>query len=162
MLESQTAGHAAELFPLLADPALYAYIDQAPPASLDAFTARLRRLENRCSPDGCEQWLNWAIRLPEQGLAGYVQATVYADASADIAYVVGSRFQRRGIASEACRQMLNRLRAEHGVKRCYATVDRRNQASAALLHKLGFREASSHPHYAIEAGDALYLLEVQT
>nr|WP_176426148.1 GNAT family N-acetyltransferase [Chromobacterium sp. ASV5] len=160
-LEPQTADHAAGLYPLLAEPALYAYIDRPPPASLDAFTDRLRRLESRLSPDGSQQWLNWAVRLENGELAGYVEATVYADAAADIAYVLGSRFHRRGIATAACRQMLERLRDDCHVARCYATTDRRNLASAALLRKLGFSEANHHPHYPVSAGDSLYFLEMQ-
>jgi hypothetical protein len=75
-LEPQRAQHAAEMFAVLSDPAIYEYENQ-PPASLEALRRRYAALESRRSPDGREQWLNWVIRLPAGEPIGYVQATVY-------------------------------------------------------------------------------------
>ena len=55
-LEEQTAAHAEALFPLLVHPEVAAFTNA--PADLDAFRARLARLETRASPDGRERWLN--------------------------------------------------------------------------------------------------------
>ena len=84
-LEPQIASHAAELYTVLSEPALYRYIDRKAPASEAALAERLARLESRISPKGSAHWLNWVARDPG-GVVGYVQATV-ADHNAEIAYV---------------------------------------------------------------------------
>lgn len=168
-LEPQAAQHAAAMFPLLADTTLYAYVDQPPPASEAALRERFARLESRQSPDGSQQWLNWVIRLqnglPNGDLAGYVQATVYADASANIAYVLGSAFMGRGLARQAVVQMLDMLANQHAVQLAFATVDERNTRSLRLLHALGFAEAnatglSGHP--TPQPGDVLLTRPLRT
>lgn len=136
-LEPQLAAHAADLYAVIRDPALYAYIDSKEPESEVALRERLRRLETRLSPDGAEHWLNWVVITPTGEVAGYVQATVTPDHSAEIAYVLGRAFWRRGLGYAACRAMLALLRADYGVTRVTATLDPANAASMALLAKLG-------------------------
>ena len=69
VLEPQMAAHAAEMFELLADTAIYEF-ENAPPESLAWLQRRFARLETRVSPDGQQQWLNWVVRLPSRELAG--------------------------------------------------------------------------------------------
>jgi [ribosomal protein S5]-alanine N-acetyltransferase len=141
-LEPQTAAHAPAMFPVLADPAVYTYIDDAPPASVDTLRDDFERLESRASADGSEQWLNWAIRTDAGALAGFVQATVQAGGVAWIAFVLGQAYWGRGIAQAATRAMLAELDAAYGVTRFQASVDRANQRSLRLLARLGFVRAS--------------------
>ena len=70
-LEPQVEAHAAAMYGVLSDPAIYEF-ENEPPQSLQWLTERFRRLERRRSPDGAEQWLNLVIRLPDGALAGYV------------------------------------------------------------------------------------------
>jgi [ribosomal protein S5]-alanine N-acetyltransferase len=136
VLEPQIAAHAAELFAVLSDPQIYQYLDEAAPLSGAALRERLLRLEGRTSPDGSEVWLNWVVR--EAGAVfGYVQATVYPDHVAEIAYVLGSAHWGRGRAFAACEMMLLELAAAYGVTRVQARVDAGNGKSIALLEKLG-------------------------
>ncbi|MBN9304181.1 MAG: hypothetical protein BGO82_17540 [Devosia sp. 67-54] len=139
VLEPQVAAHAAELFTVLDDPDLYGFVDDKGPASETALRERLARLESRQSPDGLEQWLNWVVRNATGAVTGYVQATVRAHGEAEIAYVLGRRFWRQGIAFAACSAMLEELAGAYGVTRAVATLDPDNIASLALLRKLGFR-----------------------
>lgn len=157
-LEPQLAAHAAELFAVISDPALYEYIDGGAPQSEDSLRARLLRLESRLSPDGDEHWLNWAVRTSAGDLIGYVQATVTPDRSAEIAYVLGRAFWRRGYGYAACRAMIAELRTRYGVTRLTATLDPANAGSVALLRKLGFGLAW-HDVPGNEAGYALDLPE---
>jgi RimJ/RimL family protein N-acetyltransferase len=90
-LEPQTAQHAAEMFAVLSDPAIYQY-ENEPPPSVEWLRERFSKLETRTSSDGCEQWLNWVIRIPSSELIGYVQATVYSKGRAHIAYVLSSAY----------------------------------------------------------------------
>ena len=136
-LEPQLASHAAELYALISDPSLYEFIDQKEPVSETALRLRLQRLETRQSPDRTEHWLNWIVRNPAGEMVGYVQATVTPDHSAEIAYVLGRAHWRKGYAYAACRAMIAELRSSYGVTRLTATLDPANDASLALLRKLG-------------------------
>ncbi len=142
VLEPQTAAHAAEMFEVLSDPAIYEF-ENAPPASAASLIERFTRLESRISPDSAEQWLNWVVRLPSGALAGYVQATITADRTAHIAYELASRFWRQGIGSAAVSGMLAELAATYGVSTFVATLKSRNHRSLALLRRLGFESLGS-------------------
>ncbi len=140
-LEPQLASHAEEMFHVLSDPAIYEY-ENAPPASVEWLRERYTMLESRQSADGCQQWLNWVIRLPTSELAGYVQATVYSDGRAAIAYELGSRYWGRGIAREAVQAMIDELVARYQVRTVSAVLRRANHRSLRLLERLGFALAS--------------------
>jgi len=138
VLEPQCAAHAAEMFDVLSDPAIYEF-ENSPPESLGWLEQRFARLESRASPNGQEQWLNWVIRLPTGALARYVQATIAHDRTAHIAYEIGSKFWRQGIGSTAVSAMLGELAATYAVHTFAATLKARNYRSVALLRRLGFR-----------------------
>jgi RimJ/RimL family protein N-acetyltransferase len=139
-LEPRTMAHAEELFPVLAEAALYEFIDEEPPESVAALRRKLARSESRKSPDGSEHWLNWVVRDASQRVAGYVQATVAANLETNVAYVIGSAFWGRGVATEAVAQMLDIVATEFGVKRFIVVAERRNIKSIRLAERLGFVE----------------------
>ncbi len=102
--------HAEEMAKVLSDPALHAFIGGAPDTE-QALRARYERM-TAGSPDPTVSWLNWVIRLREADcLTGTVQATVSTsgDPSAEIAWVVGTPWQGRGIATEAVRGLVGWL-----------------------------------------------------
>ena len=140
ILEPRTMAHAEELFPLLAEAALYEFIDDDPPESVDALRRKLARSESRKSPDGSEHWLNWVVRDDSHRLAGQVQATIAANLDTNVAYVFGSAFWGRGIATRAVAQMLQIVAAEFGVRHFIVVADRRNTRSVRLAERLGFVE----------------------
>ena len=141
-LEPLVAAHARGMFAVLSDPAIYEF-ENAPPPSEEWLADRYRKLEQRRSPDGREQWLNWVVRLPGGELAGYVQATVRSSAAACIAYELGSRHWRQGIGSSAVAAMLDELRHAYGVHTFAAVLKVANHRSFGLLRKLGFSRASA-------------------
>ena len=64
-----------------------------------------------------------------------------ADGTAMIWYVLGEpRFARKGIASEAVRQLVRKSFQELKLQSLYAWIMEDNAASAKLLHHVGFRE----------------------
>lgn len=144
-LEPQVAAHAAEMFAVLSDPAIYEY-ENEPPASLAWLRARFEKLESRQSPDGNEQWLNWVIRLPTGELIGYVQATVRAGGQAVIAYELASAWWGRGFASQAVKAMLGELAVCYGVCDVSAMLKSANHRSMRLLERLGFAPASQEEY----------------
>jgi RimJ/RimL family protein N-acetyltransferase len=141
-LEPQVEAHAAEMFEVLSDPAIYEF-ENAPPPSAQWLAERYRRLEARGPADGSEQWLNWVVRLPGGALAGYVQASVLPSAEAFVAYELGSTHWRQGIGSSAVRAMLEELRTHYGVRIFVAVLKARNFRSEALLRSLGFESGDT-------------------
>ena len=142
VLEPQLATHAAEMFALLRDPAIYEFENDAPPSE-EWLRSRYEWLELRQSPDGLESWLNWVIRLPSGLLAGYVQATVLRSGAAYIAYELGSRYWRQGVATSSIAAVLEELREGHAVNLYVAVLKAANHRSLGLLRKLGFGPAST-------------------
>ncbi|WP_395749836.1 GNAT family N-acetyltransferase [Prosthecobacter sp.] len=160
-LEPLTAAHASELFPVLSHAAIYTYIADQPPVSVSALAERYRRLESRSSPDGSQRWLNWVVRRNvSQECVGYVQATVHAAGTADFAFVLAPPFWGLGLAHEASIVALSSLFTEFGVSSVFATVDRRNLRSSALLLRLGFQQvpSASYPHGTTEDSDDVFRL----
>jgi RimJ/RimL family protein N-acetyltransferase len=139
-LEPLSRAHAAELFPVLADPRLYRFIPRDPPPSLASLEDRFQRLETRASPRGDEDWLNWVVRAKQdEQCIGRVEVTLrHADRSAYLAYELGTASWGQGLATEACRRVLATLWSDYGVSMVVAEVDTRNAASIRLLERLGF------------------------
>lgn len=138
IIEPLVEEHAAKLFAALQDEALYRFVPQDPPDSVAPVAAQYKKWERRQSPDGTEQWLNWALFSRHHGAyVGTAQATVRADKSAMLAYTIFSAFQGQGFATEACRTIIARV----GIKRAEAFIDTRNTASQRVVERLGMRVA---------------------
>jgi RimJ/RimL family protein N-acetyltransferase len=106
--------HAHEMARVLSDAALHTFIGGEPEGP-EALRRRYTRL-TAGSPDPAVVWLNWVIRLRAEGcLAGTVQATVTSSAegqgqlTAEVAWVVGTPWQGRGVATEAARALVEWL-----------------------------------------------------
>jgi RimJ/RimL family protein N-acetyltransferase len=110
--------HADEMAAVLSDPALHAFTG-GQPASVADLRSRYERLVAG-SPDPTVVWCNWVIRLRETGeLVGTVQATVTDDGGrAEVAWVVGTHWQGRGIATEATRALVGWL----GTRRVHTVI----------------------------------------
>ncbi len=126
--------HAARMFDELQDPALYAYIAEPRPASIDALEVRYAQLAAGGPPG--EKWLNWIV-LDAGAPVGTLQATIYADEHAELAWLIFPRHWRRGFGAMAAGWLLGQL-DELRVLLVEATIDPRNAASLALAAKLGF------------------------
>lgn len=157
VLEPLVVAHAPRLFATLSDPAIHRYIDETPPVSVDALAERYARLERRAPPGGGARWLNWVLVDADGSCVGYVQATV-EDGIAWVAWVLGSRWWGRGLATEAVTAMLDHLAAGPDVARFLATVDAGNARSIRLLERLGFTEADAAERAArrVLPADRLY------
>jgi ribosomal-protein-alanine N-acetyltransferase len=145
-LEPLLPSHAKLLFPQLRDPHLYTYLDSEPPKSVAILETQYRRWEPRRSPDGTQAWLNWAARLRGGEYVGWLQATVFDDRRADLAYLVFLAHQRQGMAIEACRAVVSYLRKEYGARTIRTTIDAKNTASIALARKLGLTQNGGDGH----------------
>lgn len=141
-LEPQLAMHAAEMFGVLSDAAIYEF-ESEPPQSLEGLRERYAELESRRSPNGREMWLNWVVRRPGAGLIGYVQATLREHDRSLIAYEFGSAYWGRGWASEAVDAMIRELGARYGIREIGAILKCKNLRSLRLLQRNGFERASA-------------------
>ncbi len=161
-LEPQNAAHAEEMFAVLSDPAIYEY-ENGPPPSLEWLRARFTKLESGLSANGQEQWLNWVIRLPTSEFIGYVQATLYPDGRAAIAYELSSAYWGRGLAREAVQTMISELVGRYRVRGLSSVLKRENLRSMRLLERLGFSPASPEQQmkHRVEPGELLMLREIE-
>jgi RimJ/RimL family protein N-acetyltransferase len=130
--------HAEEMAAVLSDPALHTFIGGTPD-SPQALHAHYRRL-TAGSPDPAVSWLNWVIRLRDSScLTGTVQATVGPSCQgpvAEIAWVVGITWQRKGIAGEAARGLIAWL-GRQPVQHVIAHIHPGHRASAAVATTAG-------------------------
>ena len=145
-MEPLVPAHAAILFPQLRDPRLYAFLDSEPPNTVDILETQYRRWEARRSPDGTQTWLNWAARLRGGDYVGWLQATIYENRRADLAYLVFIAHQRQGFALEACRAVVSHVCSEYDAGSIRATIDPNNSASIALAKKLDLTQSGNNAH----------------
>ncbi|MEU6144245.1 GNAT family N-acetyltransferase [Streptomyces sp. NPDC047081] len=127
--------HAAEMAAVLSDPALHTFIGGAP-TTPEALRTRYERLVAG-SPDPAVTWLNWVLRLHQEShLVGTVQATV-TPPTAEIAWVVGTPWQGRGLASEAAGALVTWLTARPGIHTVVAHIHPDHTASTAVARAAG-------------------------
>jgi RimJ/RimL family protein N-acetyltransferase len=144
LLEPLQISHASALYEPLQSVALYEYIPVNPPASLEALATRYQRISSRKSPDEQEVWLNWAMReRRENRYVGTLEATVYPDASAYLAYLVFPAFWRQETQDRQGRRILDLLLKDYQIQMISAEVDTRNTASIALIESLGFQRVAT-------------------
>jgi RimJ/RimL family protein N-acetyltransferase len=131
-----TPADAAEMVTVLSGEALYAFTGGSPP-TLDELRDRYTRQAVGRSADGLEAWHNWIIRTrPDRAAIGFVQATVIDRRRAEIAWVIGLAWQRRGYATEAAMALVAWLEAL-GISHISANIHFANTASASVARHVG-------------------------
>lgn len=139
-LDPLTESHADLLVTVLSDPALHKFIG-GKPDTLEELRARYRRMAAG-SPDPDVSWCNWAVLWkPERQPVGTMQATVVRREGkmlAEIAGVIGTEWQNKGIAREMARSLVEWLSAR-GVTQIIAHVHPDHGASSAVVTALGLK-----------------------
>ena len=132
-------GDAEEFAAYRSDPAIARYQSWEPPVPLAAARALVE--EFAAGDPGAPGWYQYAIQLrSEPGLVGDVGVNLHENLmQAEIGFTVAARFHGRGYATEAVRAVLDHLFRDRGLHRVSAECDARNEASARLLERLGFR-----------------------
>lgn len=132
---------AAAMFEALRHPEMYRYVPHTTPTSIAEVEARFARVIQETAPDRLEQWLNWTVWLREGGAPlGTIEATVSQHHAATIGYIFDPRRWGHGYATEAVQAMMDHLRA-CGAPVFKAEIDIQNDASKAVVKRLGFRHA---------------------
>ncbi len=135
VLEPLRVGHAVEMVPVLGEEDLYRFTGGLPP-TLEQLTERYQ-FQVAGSRAGIEKWFNWVIRVGRDGPAvGFVQATVIGS-SADVAWVVGVKWQGNGFAREAGSEMIAWFR-DQGMSSFAAHIHPEHKASQGVARSLGF------------------------
>lgn len=129
--------HAEEMVGLLADRALYTFYDDEPSPTLEELRDRYARQSLGRSADGSEVWHNWILRVRATGAAaGFMQATVRG-AVAELAWVVGTAYQRQGLAAEAALAVREALAPSGSGVDVVAHIAPGHAASHAVARRLG-------------------------
>lgn len=123
---------------MLSDPALHSFIGGTPDTTRSLRSRYQRMIMG--SPDPAVTWLNWVIRLRDKGcLTGTVQATISTSGhgpTAELAWVVGTPWQRQGIATEAVQGLIAWLHKQP-VRTVIAHIHPEHHASAAVATAAG-------------------------
>lgn len=142
-LEPLRVGHAAEMVDALSDPALYEFTGGTAP-DLDALRERYEHQVAGPS-DGTEAWFNWIVRSRSSAVAtGFVQATLAGatavGSNAELAWVIGTPWQRQGFATEAARGAAGALAAA-GVTSLRAFIHPDHVASHRVAAAIGLHRS---------------------
>ena len=128
--------YAPAMYAVLNDLELYEFTGGQPPANVEELSVRYEGWESRRAPDGSELWLNWVLREREDvDLIGWLQAGVAVD-HATMAWVIGSRWQGRGFASEAAVRLVEWL-VDLGVSDIRASIHPGHVASIRVAERAG-------------------------
>jgi RimJ/RimL family protein N-acetyltransferase len=142
---------AADLYDVLADPALGWWTAEAVPADVAEVRRRIRGWTEQEPAD--QRWHNWLVRRRDDDRpVGYVQATVMGP-RVRLAWVVRVDAQRRRYATEAARAVMEALRGD-GVQMFEATIAAGHDASEGVAWNLGM-EATDE----VEDGERVWRLE---
>ncbi|MEO8703611.1 MAG: GNAT family N-acetyltransferase [Kofleriaceae bacterium] len=150
--------HAEGLFAAFDHPAIHTYLVAPEVTTLAALHERIDHLARGPARDG-ETWLNVVMRrLDDAVLVGRLEATCYPG-WAEIAYLVGLAYQRRGYAREGLQWLLGEL-PSRGCSEIFAAIHPDNAASVGLVENLGFtrRTVWQRDLASYEAGDLVLQL----
>lgn len=155
-LEPLRVDHADEMVAVLADAGLHTFTGGSPP-TLAQLRARYTR-QVAGPDDRAQEWQNWVVRLGDDGPAvGYVQATIGpAPGVAELAWVVGTSWQGRGIARAAAGLVLEHLLVSGDVTRVLARIHPEHVASQRVAAFLGLA-----PTDRVVDGEVEWALEVE-
>jgi RimJ/RimL family protein N-acetyltransferase len=140
-LDALRESDADTLFQYRSDPSVARYQGWRPASRDEAFD--FIASQQQASLDLPDSWLQFAIRLSEGGaLIGDLGLHLPAepDGSYEFGITIAPAHQGKGYAREAAHALLTWLFHTLGARRVHASIDPRNQASAALLRSLGMRQ----------------------
>jgi RimJ/RimL family protein N-acetyltransferase len=144
---------------VLGDPQLYEFTGGRPPSESELVDRYTRQVLGE-SVDGRQGWLNWILRLRDSRAAiGTVQATLRDDDAgerrAELAWVLSTRFQGAGYATEGAAAVIEWLRGE-GVESVEAFIQPSHGASARVAQRLGLE-----PTGEMRGGETRWILRTR-
>ncbi|MES2741454.1 MAG: GNAT family N-acetyltransferase [Pseudomonadota bacterium] len=151
LLRPLTAGDAAALFAIFADPQAMRYWSGPPwtdPAQADAMVARSAHQLREGSA------LRLGLQTEDGRLIGMcnLHAFFKSNKRCEMGYILGSRDWGCGYMQEALTVLIEHAMTTLGLNRIEADIDPRNAASAKLLQRLAFRKEGYLPERWIVDG----------
>ena len=136
-LEPLRVEHADEMVTVLSDAGLHTFTGGSPPTLAQLRERYARQVAGPGDP--AQEWHNWIVRFGDDGPAvGFVQATLGPDPGvAELAWVVGTAWQGRGIARDAAGLVLEHLLVSGDLTRVLAHVHPEHVASQRVAASLG-------------------------
>jgi len=158
LFEPLTAAHAEELWPILATPAVLAWID--PEGSLPTLEDLRAEYASRANGPVAStmphaRWFNVAIRLKISPFPaiGRLEATGY-EGWGEVAYLLGEAWWGKGLAFEAMLWWQGYLATVAPGTEWWATVHPMNLKSIRLLERLGYRQVDSSDRPKLQSYDS--------
>ena len=144
VLEPLVGAHADLLFEPLCDMRIYRWINAGIAADIAELRTIWQRNESRISPNGDEIWLNWAIRLRNDGpYIGKLDAELDSPSMVtNIGFILFPEYWGGGFATESLQATITDL-SNKGILFMRASVAKPNIASARVLEKAGFTRVSA-------------------
>ena len=138
--EKVTQNLAKELENVLCDAEVYQYVDNGvAPTPKELLESFKQREQGPPTDRQSEIWIDYIIRIKtSQTAIGRVEATV-VEHRAEVAYFIGTDFQRQGYGSEALEWLEGFAIANHNVTEFWATVTPGNERSKQFLLTNGYR-----------------------
>ena len=132
--------HAENLFDSLNDDRIYKYIPLLRYDTKGRLEDRFIKLSSKGPNDGTCIWLNWVLKEKTiDQYIGWIQATIYDNGKAALAYVIFPKYWKQGYAKEACYSIIDHVFAAYSsIESIFVEVDTRNTASIQLAERLGF------------------------
>jgi [ribosomal protein S5]-alanine N-acetyltransferase len=132
--------HAEVIFEKINDPRIYRYIPPNKYNTLELLKKRYKSLSIGSPEDRSCVWINWILKdISSSQYIGWIQATVYDNGTALLAYVIFPEYWNMGFAKESCNTVINHIFISYYVGTIIAEIDTRNIPSIRLIKSLGFR-----------------------
>ena len=130
------AADAPTLADYRSDPEVARYQHWSAPYSVDAAARMIAEMTDPAAPG----WFQYAVEH-DGAVIGDIGVSTHENLmQAELGYTIAPAHQGHGYATEAVRRMLQHLFADRGLHRVSAECDARNERSAKLLARLGFRQ----------------------
>jgi RimJ/RimL family protein N-acetyltransferase len=139
---------AEAIWPFVSDPAISRFMSWHPHANLEQTRAFIADVLLRMKAESTVAWV--VVERASGEICGLVSLLAIMRThralrydKAELAYWVGAPFQGRGYATEACFAVLQYAYQAIGLNKITVAHDRENDASRALIVRLGFREVGT-------------------
>ena len=108
-------------------------------ATTEKLEERFNTLSSKGPNDGTCVWLNWILKekIINQYI-GWIQATIFDNSKAALAYVIFPKYWKQGYAKEACSSIIEHIFGTYSIESIFVEIDTRNEISNKLVKSLGF------------------------
>jgi ribosomal-protein-alanine N-acetyltransferase len=142
------------------EPISLAHADAVQALASDPLIAATSNVPHPYPPDGALTWIRYTLAQRELGyelnfavvsregvvgVCGVLNITA-APSRGELGYWIGVPYWNRGYASNAARELVQRVFMEHGIDELYSSCLTRNPASFRVLEKTGFRHVGFGTH----------------